>query len=73
VKQVDVAWVYGNDWEGLYIDGRLEFEGHSFPWELVMGKLVGTCVRSFSASSLDEDWLQDLGWLPADIGELVYG
>ena len=33
--------VYGDDWEGVYIGGKLFNEGHTVDWEFVIPHIVG--------------------------------
>lgn len=62
-----VTYVYGDDWDGVYIDGELRWEGHSIsPMELL--ELVGIAPKSITA---DYDWLCEHANLPKLLKDVV--
>ena len=61
-----VTYVQGDDWEGVYIDGKLEIEGHSIDFREVLDKM-GVQVESISA---DCNWLHERGRLPDNLSEV---
>jgi hypothetical protein len=62
----EVVIVNGDDWKGVYIDGKLRYEGHNIrPEELL--KLLGINCRDFEC---DLNWLEDLGNLPEDLKDV---
>lgn len=64
--------VDGDDWSGLYCNGRLISEGHSFSvreiFELIQEN--GGAVSRFNSVEADMDWLSDVGSLPEDLREV---
>lgn len=58
--------VFGEDWQGLYLDGKLAAEGHRLNARDVLDAL-GIAHESFDA---DNDWLCARGDLPVDLDEV---
>jgi len=59
-------FVYGDDWEGLYIDGKLVTEGHAITVE-EFAEIIGV---EFNESFADIDWLQEEGSLPEKLEDV---
>ena len=68
---VDVVYVYGNDWAGVYFNGVLVDEGHSVNWHYVMHKLVNKHILSFREFEVDAEWLEVEGGMPPDLKSVV--
>ena len=67
-KQVagEVVIVNGDDWKGVYIDGKLRYESHSIrPEELL--RLLGINCRDFEC---DLNWLEEEGNLPENLDDV---
>lgn len=64
----DIVYVMGDDWEGVYIDGKLVNENHSVNWPYVL-KQLGHYV---SVKEVDYEWLGERGNFPEDISEVVF-
>ncbi len=63
--KVDI--VTGDDWSGVYVDGRLKEEGHSVdPYRLLL-----TLGVEFQTHTVDEDWLTEEGLLPEEFDAVV--
>ena len=60
--------VKGDDWQGLYIDGILMSEDHSISIE-DFAEVVGI---KLSKKYVDLDWLEDNGYLPKLLENVVY-
>lgn len=58
--------VVGDDWEGLYVDGRLACEGHSVTLQ-DLARVVGL---QLVCSDVDGQWLDDQGQLPELLSEI---
>lgn len=54
------ALVHGDDWEGLYIDGQLQMEGHHIRLEELL-KVLGVEMEFIEP---DQDWIEEHGRLP---------
>jgi len=61
-----VAFVDGDDWEGLYINGKLVEEHHHVRTEDVLRHLGIKCEVIYP----DQDWLEERGSLPANLSEV---
>lgn len=60
------TFVYGEDWEGVYIDGKLLEDGHSInPRDLLSN--LGYQIESFD---VNQQWLEDNG-LPKHLENVV--
>ena len=59
-KKLQVTHVSGDDWEGIYIDGKLVEEGHNVQLR-DFAKHVGITLQEIEA---DLEWLEDEGSLP---------
>jgi hypothetical protein len=66
---VDVTIVWGEDWEGLYIDGELKAQGHLISAKDVLDAL-GLELDEIEA---DGDWLGERGDLPQKLEEVKRG
>ena len=57
--------VNGDDWQGIFVDGKLISEGHSFSsYELLEIVKEHGAVGEFWSLEPDMDWLEDRGGLP---------
>lgn len=64
----------GEDWQGLYLDGELERQGHSLRILEVLNSLKdhsGEPIRSVEVVEEKGDWLQYEGYLPVTVKELI--
>ena len=64
----EIVLVKGDDWQGLYIDGILMSEDHSISIE-DFAEVVGI---KLSKKYVDLDWLEDNGYLPKLLENVVY-
>lgn len=60
MKKKKIVIVSGDDWEGLYIDGKIVDQGHRLRLEEVL-RLLGFDVDCKEA---DNEWLEQYGNLP---------
>ena len=72
-----IQFVHADDWEGLYIDGKLILEGHSLSAVDVLDAIwehrtpgFGLRVTSYEAHDADEDWMFTQGTLPVDFEDV---
>ena len=68
IKKMALFW--GEDWEGLYIDGKLVYENHHIEAHDVIRILEERGMEA-AAIEVDDDWLIDRGTLPADAADVV--
>lgn len=68
---IKVAYVAGDDWCGVYIDGLLKDEGHSIGC-LTLLELVAL-IGPFEVERIDanQPWLEDEGSLPEHLKDVV--
>lgn len=65
LSEGEFVFVFGDDWSGLYKDGKLVLQGHdNLPYDY--RRALG--VTSVSA---DLDWLEQEGRLPASLEDVV--
>ena len=62
-----VTYARGDDWEGLYIDGKLVLEDHSIDVRDIL-EAVGFKIKTVW---VDLDWLAETGSLPGNEDNLL--
>jgi hypothetical protein len=64
-----IAFVDGDDWEGLYLNGKLVKEGHNIRTDDLL------CYLGFDAEYLyaDDEWLAEQGRLPENLEDVKRG
>ena len=74
---LDVKYVLGEDWEGIYINNFLVQEGHKIKFKdgfniicKHINDLDGVDNIQFSTYDVDQDWLEDQGELPCDFTDI---
>ena len=65
-KKPEVTLVRSDDWEGLYIDGKLAVEASSIQYHEFAAK-AGVDLKEVWAN---EDWLIELGNFPSDFKDV---
>lgn len=71
MKTIEVIHVRGDDWQGLYFDGKLAHEGHT----LHLGQVLASITELnapivYRVVYAYEDWLMDVGSLPDDLTDV---
>ena len=61
-----------DDWDGLYINGKLVFEGHSIPNTELLDALKGKTLVGYERRTCDQAWLYDHGNLPDDLARVKW-
>lgn len=61
-----IALVDGDDWKGLYIDGKLVMENH----QLSVYDILDAISIKYKYVPVDEDWLMARGHLPDKLSEV---
>lgn len=75
MREVEIVVAQGDDWEGIYINGHLETEGHSIPlssfldWAVESGPVHVVKVVS---GEVNIDWINDCGSLPNNLEDVVW-
>lgn len=61
---MNVVFVNGDDWTGMYIDGVLVEEGHSISPYRAIEAVICKEVTSLYRVEANNEWLQEVGNLP---------
>lgn len=64
-----IVIVNGDDWHGLYVDGKLYHEGHDIPIDIIFQALN----VPFKKIECDYAWLEKARKLPADLQRVKKG
>lgn len=70
-----VIKVTGDDWTGIYIDGRLRAQGHSIPFSELMEALEEYTthkINFWEELEADIEWLEGEGYLPDTLAEVKF-
>lgn len=71
MKAVQITFVLGDDWEGVYLNGKLKHQGHSISAMELANTLVNYGrVMSVQVTEPDEEWLQEQGRLPDKLSDV---
>jgi len=54
--------IIGNDWEAIYIDGKLAAEGHSVRWRDLADALGAEVTQSDAIETKEGDWNPPKVW-----------
>lgn len=66
LKDAEIIEVDGEDWAGLYINGKLYAEGDSLDWD-VFFKMLLPQTKTITA---DPEWVREVGNLPENLEEV---
>jgi hypothetical protein len=61
------------DWEGVYFDDDLAFEGHSIDFDELFEKLEGEIIERYDTQEIDGDEMDKMGNLPPSLYWLLNG
>lgn len=67
-----VVIALGDDWSGLYIDGKLVHEGHNIDETWMASLLSEHLGIDMTAEWVDLDWIYDRGRLPESIEDVEW-
>lgn len=74
---IRIYLVSGDDWEGLYINGKLEKEGHRIDFSNGMKVIAEYINNEMSASEIkfmnyyvNQEWLEDEGSFPENFRDI---
>lgn len=68
IEKITLFW--GEDWEGLYINGKLTIENHSIRSSEVIKVLEAHGMEAASIE-VDDDWLMAVERMPEDADDVV--
>ena len=63
-------YVVAEDWEGIYIDDKLQLEGHSIQTPDAMKLTIENEVTELSVYEIDQEYMEELGSLPESFSQL---
>jgi len=66
IENKKLVIISGDDWEGIYIDGKLIDEGHSIDWRFVL-KVLG---YNISGTYIEDEEFWEIGNLPDKLEDL---
>ncbi|HJY98116.1 MAG TPA: hypothetical protein VJ227_00145 [Patescibacteria group bacterium] len=67
-----ITLVYGEDWEGLYVDGRLYTQDHRISVTDVFDVLSSLGIKIKAEQiECDYEWLEEKGGFPTDIADVI--
>ena len=62
------VYISGDDWNGIYKDGKLIAEGHSFS----VGKLFALLEIECDIKIANDDWLYEVSSFPEKLEDVKY-
>jgi len=68
----DVVIARGDNWCGLYINRKLEYESHNISAEGALRCLVGHTIATFVTGEVNDEWLDENGTMPKDIRDIEW-
>lgn len=63
-----ITYVIGDDWEGVYLDGKLKAEGH----HVTLREFVELLGLEFETVEADDVWLDNMASLPEDLNDVMW-
>jgi hypothetical protein len=66
-----VTLVFGNDWQGIYVNGELREEGHSISALNALCAVKAAGAFEVDCVDADNDWLDHRGDLPQRLEDVV--
>lgn len=63
-------YVVAGDWEGIYIDDKLQLEGHSIQTAEAMKLTIENEVTDLTVYEIDQEYMEELGSLPKSFSQL---
>lgn len=71
---MNMVFADADTWMGIYVDGKLEYEGHSIYPEDAVKLAIEKGVTSVERKCVDLGWLDEsgLGALPENLSEVVW-
>ena len=70
MKQVELVLVLADDWQGIYLDGILELEGHTIMLDDVLNIVNINNVKYGGLFHVEQNWIEIEGSLPANLNNV---
>jgi hypothetical protein len=69
-----VVQAQGDDWNGLFIDGRLVMEDHRLKTKDIQAAMkdAGVLGTEIQFKEVDMDWMYEVGSFPINMSEVVW-
>lgn len=69
-----VVWAQGDDWNGLFINGKLAMEDHQLHPKSIQAVLKKHNALGVEVEfkEVDMEWMWEVGSFPTDISEVVW-
>lgn len=74
MTEVSIVRVYGDDWDGVFANGKLVVQGHSVNLADVVLYLVDigpVKIVSYKVAIADEEWLESYGSFPDNLNDVM--
>ena len=69
---VDIVIADADDWQGLYVNGIIEYQDHRLDLHDVLLCLEGRTIVSAKKKYVDMNWIHNVGYLPEKIEEVIW-
>ena len=63
--------VLGDDWEGLYVDGVLQLQGHSLPTSECILLAIAKPPKSYEIRTVCQEWFERRDSLPKSLRKVT--
>lgn len=67
-----LTYVEGEDWIGLYIDSKLQYEGHDMHHKALIELVIKFSVDRVEFKDANLKWLANVGDLPNNLNEVKF-
>ena len=66
-----IAIVQFEDWEGVYLDGKMFDQNHSIDYTNLLENLIGQKISNVIIYNIeDEEWIENNGRLPNEFSDI---
>lgn len=78
-EMINVRLIRGDDWCGLYINGKNVYEGHNISIEDFVNIMESKHPKrtidniDYQETYCDFDWLEEFGGFPSSLSDVVFG
>lgn len=71
-KSLDIQIINSEDWEGLYVNGKLWGEGHRILLSDLIYAIASYFPITFKTRECDGEWLEEMSSFPDDLSEVKW-